>query len=68
VFNGQQINDYGITFGVGLPIYRSRSTINVAAELGRKGTTENNLVLENYFRLNLMVNLYDMWFIKRRFD
>lgn len=67
-FNGQEINDFGITFGVGLPVYRSRSTINVAAEFGKKGTTNDNLVLENYFRLNLMVNLYDMWFVKRRFD
>ncbi len=67
-FNNRQLNDVGITFGVGLPVYRSRSTINVAAEMGRKGTRKENLVLENYFRLNLMVNLYDMWFIKRRFD
>jgi hypothetical protein len=68
VFNDRQINDFGITFGVGLPVYRSKTTINVAAEFGKKGTTEENLVLENYFRLNLMVNLYDLWFIKRRFD
>lgn len=68
IFNNRQINDFGITFGVGLPVYRSKSTINVAAEFGKKGTTEENLVLENYFRLNLMVNLYDLWFIKRRFD
>jgi hypothetical protein len=67
-FNNRQINDYGITFGVGLPVYRSKSTINLAAEFGRKGTTQDNLVLENYFRFNLMVNLYDLWFIKRRFD
>ncbi|NLB92280.1 MAG: hypothetical protein GX792_02535 [Bacteroidales bacterium] len=64
----QQIKDYGITFGVGLPIYRSNSTINVSAELGRRGTKKNNLVLENYAKLNLSVNLYDLWFIKRRFD
>lgn len=68
MFNNRQINDFGITFGIGLPVYRSKSTINVAAEFGKKGTTEDNLVLENYFRLNLMVNLYDLWFIKRRFD
>lgn len=68
IFNNRQINDFGITFGVGLPVYRSKSTINVAAELGKKGTKEENLVQENYFRLNLMVNLYDLWFIKRRFD
>ncbi len=68
VFNGQQINQFGISFGVGLPLYRSKSTVNIAAEFGRKGTTENNLVLENYGRINLMVNLYDLWFIQRRFD
>jgi hypothetical protein len=68
IFNNRQINDFGITFGVGLPVYRSKSTINIAAEVGKKGTQDENLVQENYFRLNLMVNLYDLWFIKRRFD
>jgi hypothetical protein len=68
IFNNQQITQFGITFGVGLPVYRSKSTINVAMEFGRKGTTENNLVLENYMSINLMVNLYDLWFIQRRFD
>lgn len=64
----QQINDFGITFGVGLPVYRSNSTINISAELGRRGTKEKNLVLENYAKINLSVNLYDLWFIQRRFD
>ena len=68
MFNNHQINDFGISFGVGLPIYRSRSTINVAAEIGRRGTQKYNLVIENYARLNLSVNLYDLWFIKRKFD
>lgn len=65
---GQQINDFGITFGFGLPVYRSNSTINISAELGKRGTKENNLILENYAKINLSVNLYDLWFIQRRFD
>lgn len=68
ILEGQQINDFGITFGVGLPVYRSNSTINISAELGRRGTREHNLVLENYAQLNLSVNLYDLWFIQRKFD
>jgi len=68
MLNNQQINDFGISFGVGLPIYRSNSTINVAAEIGRRGTKKSNLLVENYARLNINVNLYDLWFIKRRFD
>ena len=66
--NSQQVNDFGISFGVGLPVYRSNSTINVSAELGRRGSVKNNLVRENYMKLNLSVNLYDFWFVKRRFD
>ena len=64
----EQINDFGISFGVGLPVYRSNSTINIGAEIGRRGTTKNGLVLENYARLNLSMNIYDLWFVKRRFD
>ena len=66
--DGQQIKDFGISFGVGLPVYRSNSTINVSAEIGRRGTKQNNLVLEKYAKLNLSINLYDVWFIKRRYD
>lgn len=68
MLNNQQINDFGISFGVGLPVYRSNSTINISAELGKRGTKDNNLVLENYAKINLSVNLYDLWFIQRRFD
>ncbi len=67
-FDDQQIKDFGISFGVGLPVYRSSSTINISAELGRRGTKKNNLVVENYAIINLSVNLFDRWFIKRRFD
>ena len=68
MLNNQQINDFGISFGVGLPIYRSNSTVNIGAEIGRRGTKQNNLLVENYAKLNLSVNLYDLWFIKRRID
>jgi len=66
--NNQQIKDFGMSFGVGLPIYRSNSTVNISAEIGKRGSTKNNLIRENYAKLNFNVNLYDLWFIKRRFD
>jgi hypothetical protein len=68
MINNQQIKDLGISFGVGLPVYRSNSTINIAAQLGRRGSTKNSMVRENYLKLNLSANLYDLWFIKRKFD
>ena len=68
MLNGQQINDIGISFGVGLPVYRSASTINMSAEIGKRGTTSNNLIREYYSKLTISINLYDIWFVKRKFD
>ncbi|MCY1721276.1 hypothetical protein OU798_13035 [Prolixibacteraceae bacterium Z1-6] len=67
-FDGYQINDFGISFGVGVPLYHSASTINIGAEIGRRGTKDNNLVLQNYAKVNLSVNLHDLWFMQRKID
>ncbi len=67
-FAGQHINDFGISFGVGIPMYRSNSTLNLSAELGQRGTKEHNLVLEKYAKLNLSVSLHDLWFMQRRIE
>ncbi len=66
--NENQINGYGITFGLGLPISRSLSTLNFSAELGKLGTKDNNLIRETYAKFTLHVLLHDRWFIKRKFD
>ena len=65
---GEQLKDYGISFGVGLPLRNAKSSFNVACEVGRRGTLENNLILENYMFLSFSVTLHDFWFIKRKFD
>ena len=66
--NETQLEDYGITFGLGLPIRTMKSSINVAFTLGTRGTTEYNLVEENYGIITFNVTLHDLWFRKRRFD
>jgi len=66
--NGYQLKDYGITFGVGLPVRSLKTSLNVAFTLGTRGTTEHNLVEENYGIITFNVTLHDLWFRKRRFD
>ncbi len=66
--NGQQLQDYGITFGVGLPVRTMKTSINVAFTLGTRGITEHNLIQENYGIVTFNVTLHDLWFRKRRFD
>ncbi len=63
-----QLNEFGISFGLGFPIKRTNSTINIAAEVGQRGTTEHNLIKENYIKFTLGIAIYERWFIKRKFD
>lgn len=66
VLKNESINDYGMTFGLGLPVGLSK--INIGFELGKKGTTTQNLIQENYFNLNIGLSLSDLWFRKREIN
>jgi len=65
--NFTEIKDFGISFGLGIPL-RRLSTLNMGFEFGKRGTVENNLVEENYFNFRLSLSLTDNWFIKRKID
>ena len=65
---GHQLKDYGITLGMGLPYRNAKTTFNFAVDLGRRGTTDLNLIEENYIRFNFSLSLYDFWFFQRRID
>lgn len=62
------INNFGITFGVGLPLGRSLSNLNLGVELGKRGTTRANLIEENYLKINIGLSLNDRWFQKRKIN
>ena len=66
--NDKQIKEFGVSFGVGVPFPKSKSTANFAVEFGKKGTTKDNLIKNNYAKLSLYLNLYDYWFVQRKFD
>ena len=65
--NFTPIDDFGISFGLGLPLQRL-STVNLGFEFGKRGTTNNNLIEENYFNFRLSLSLTDKWFEKRKID
>jgi long-subunit fatty acid transport protein len=66
-----QLNDAGISVGLGiLRLFPKRppSSINIAIEVGQRGTTDNNLIREKYIRLHLGFTLSDIWFVKPKYD
>jgi len=68
VVDNKEINDFGITFGIGLPMGRNLSNINLGFELGKRGTKYGDLVEESYFKVNLGLSLNDKWFIPRKIN
>ncbi|SHG47676.1 hypothetical protein [Flagellimonas flava] len=66
--NGREINDFGITFGFGLPLSNNFSNLNLGFELGKRGTTDANLIEEGYFKINVGLSLNDRWFLKRKIN
>lgn len=65
---GHDINEFGITFGLGLPVGRLFSNINLGFEIGRRGTKDFGLIQENFFNSILSFSLNDRWFEKRLYD
>lgn len=62
------INSMAMTFGLGIPINRNLSMFNIAFEIGKNGTLNNQLIQENFYKLNLTMSLQDLWFMKRKFN
>ncbi|HAA13061.1 MAG TPA: hypothetical protein DCE41_15760 [Cytophagales bacterium] len=68
VESGRQITDFGINFGLSLPVSRTGSTLNTVVQVGRRGTTLDNLIQENYVKLNLGMTFNQLWFIRSKYD
>lgn len=69
--NGTQfndVNDFGISFGVGLPMSNEMSRLNLGFEFGKRGTTDNGLIEESYFNFKLGLLLSNKWFRKREIN
>ena len=64
------ITNMAITVGLGLPVglFRSFSMVNITAQFGKMGSTNNNLIEEKYVRLIIGFTFNDKWFNKFRYD
>ena len=68
VINNESINEFGISFGLGIPAGGLFSNVNTTVEFGKRGTTNENLVEENFVNFQLSLSLNDRWFIKRKYN
>jgi hypothetical protein len=67
-FRNESINEFGISFGLGIPAGRLFSNINLGGEYWSRGTTSNNLVQEDYFSVFISLSFNDLWFQKPKYN
>ncbi len=61
--NGVEVNQFSVYAGLSLPL-GYENTIDLGFQYGRRGTTDNNLVKENIYKLYVTISLGDLWFIQ----
>jgi hypothetical protein len=78
--NSKTINEFGINFGLAIPIrlrlvsddgflgYRGVHAFSLGFEVGSRGTKQNDLVRDNFVRINFGISLNDKWFVKRKYN
>jgi hypothetical protein len=71
----QQIKEYGISFGIGIPKLKmnysqrfNKSMFDITGEYIRRGSSMNGLASETLYRLTIGMNLNDLWFQKRKLN
>ncbi|WP_179318091.1 hypothetical protein [Winogradskyella helgolandensis] len=69
VIKDESIKEFGISFGLGLPVGRRSffSNANLGLEFGKRGTTNQNLIQENFINFNLSLSLNSRWFEQKKY-
>ena len=65
--NGAQLEDYSVSFGVGVP-FRNLSYVNFAVNVGESNTGFRGGITERYVLFSLNLSLIERWFAKHQWD
>jgi hypothetical protein len=64
----KKLNSYAVTIGLGLPLKGMKTMVNLSAQVGARGTTQNDLIKESFFKFVVGFSIYDKWFVKRKYN
>jgi hypothetical protein len=69
VVNGARVKEYGASFGIGLPLRRTHTRANLFVDYTRRtGSAAAGLHDERIITIGGSLNIYDIWFIQRKYD
>lgn len=68
IIDNSRFNEWGLTFGLGLPLDYGKGTLGITYNYNKSGTTDNNLIEQRASVITLDITFRDLWGIKRRID
>lgn len=66
--DGKNVNEYGLTLGLTLPVNKWYNGITIGLDVGQRGGLNGSLTRERYVGFYGGVNLHDIWFRKLRYE
>ena len=66
--NENKLSEFGVSFGLGIPLRKISSRLNFSFEAGQRGSINNNQIRETFLNATFGFTLNDIWFAKRKFD
>jgi len=69
IIHDEQIKERGLSFGIGIPLRRTYSRTNLYFDFTQKSGSGSSVVhIENFYTMGISLNLYDNWFLKRKYN
>ncbi len=64
--------EYGLTLGLGLPLrfrndFQQFARLNLSFDIGQRGSTDQNLISENYVKTTIGFTFNSKWFVKKKY-
>lgn len=60
--------EYGVSFGFGLPLFMSKSILNISGQYVKVAPKLKGMLEENYLRINIGLTFNEQWFMKWKVD
>lgn len=65
---GSDLYNFGMTFGLGLPLRYEKTRFNIGLELGQMKSSNSSLISESYGKLTINFSFNDFWFMRRKLE
>lgn len=70
--SGCPISSAGVTVGMSLPVFRWLNNITLAVDVGHRGNfhspSSTSLIRETYVNFSVSMNIFDIWFVKPKYE